>query len=427
MRLIKYPPETQWPELVRRPAIESSQLDETVRSILRDVRIQGDDALHRYSLAFDRTKINDLRVHESELKAAESKLPKELTTSILLAADNIQRFHKARIADDVKVETSPGVFCWTKRVPLQQVGIYIPGGTAPLFSTVLMLGIPAAIVGCPQVILCTPPNPDGSIHPAILFAARICGIKSIYRIGGAQAVAAMAYGTETVAPVDKIFGPGNQYVTKAKQLVNQEGIGIDFPAGPSEVMIIADGTARPEFIAADLLSQAEHGPDSQVMLVALDDQLIDAVQQSLKNQMEQLPRKGIASRSLENGYIIRLKDRSEAMRFANSYAPEHLILNTEDADQLAQEVIHAGSVFIGPWSPEAAGDYASGTNHTLPTSGFAKVYGGVSCQSFVKEITFQSITREGIHQLGPSVALMAEAEGLQGHKNAIDIRLAYEQ
>jgi len=341
---------------------------------------------------------------------------------MLLAADNIRRFHSARLSEDVRVETSPGVTCWTKRVPLQRVGIYIPGGTAPLFSSVLMLGLPAALVGCPEVILCTPPSPEGSIHPAILFAARICGIRKVFRVGGAQAIAAMAYGTETISAVDKIVGPGNRYVTKAKQLVSGQGIAIDFPAGPSEVLVVADKTANPAFIAADLLSQAEHGADSQVMLVALDPEVPGRVRAEVDKQLLTLPRRDIATQSLANGWMISFTDHQLAMEFVNAYAPEHLIINTRKPEELAAAVLHAGSVFLGAYSPEAAGDYASGTNHTLPTAGYARLYGGVSCASFVKEITFQQLTREGLNNLGPAVEEMAAAENLMGHRNAITIR-----
>lgn len=342
---------------------------------------------------------------------------------MLLAADNIQRFHQARISPEVRLETQPGVTCWTKRVPLQRVGLYVPGGSAPLFSTVLMLGLPAALVGCPEIVLCTPPSPDGTIDPAILFAAKICGIHNVFRMGGAQAIGAMAYGTRSVPAVDKIFGPGNRFVTEAKNQVRLEGIAIDFPAGPSEVLIVADDTANPAFIAADLLSQAEHGADSQVMLVSLDPGLPPRVQTEIDNQLQTLPRRDLARQALANGWMITMTNKTQAMQFVNAYAPEHLIIQTANPNQLADQVLHAGSVFLGAYSPEAVGDYASGTNHTLPTAGHARIYGGISCASFVKEITFQELTREGLVNLGPAVEEMAEAENLAGHRRAIAIRI----
>jgi len=423
MKVLLDPEESDWPRLLLRPALDIAVLDDEVRQILENVRYRGDEAVREYSRRFDNMVREDFRVSEDELAAAKDLLPKELVQAILVASDNIRRFHAARQIPDVRLDTMPGVTCWTKTVPVQRVGIYIPGGSAPLFSTVLMLGIPAALAGCPEVVLCTPGSPNGSLNPAILFAARVCGIKNVFRIGGAQAVAAMAYGTASVPAVDKIFGPGNQYVTKAKQLVSQQGVGIDFPAGPSEVLIVADATADPGFIAADLLSQAEHGADSQVVLVALDEEIIPKVREELVKQLETLPRKSFATKALQNGFIIYFPDRSQAMRFSNAYAPEHLIINTTDSDQLAKLVSNAGSVFLGPYSPEAAGDYASGTNHTLPTGGYARIYGGISCASFTKEITFQQLTREGLGRLGPSVEVMAAAEGLEGHKKAISVRL----
>ncbi len=422
MQQVNNPSPSQWPGLIRRPESDSEAITSTVQDILQQVKRRGDAAVREYSLKFDQWDAELLQVSAKELQDAESRLPRSLAQAMLLAADNIRRFHAARLSQDVHVETSPGVTCWTKRVPLQRVGIYIPGGSAPLFSSVLMLGLPAALVGCPEVILCTPPSPEGMIHPAILFAARICGISKVYRAGGAQAIAAMAYGTESIPAVDKIVGPGNRYVTKAKQLVSAEGIAIDFPAGPSEVLVVADETANPAFIAADLLSQAEHGPDSQVMLVALDPVVPGLVQVELERQLEALPRRDIATQSLANGWMLTFTDKMQAMGFVNAYAAEHLIINTRKPEELANSVIHAGSVFLGPYSPEAAGDYASGTNHTLPTAGYARLYGGVSCASFVKEITFQQLTREGLEAIGPAVEEMAAAENLMGHRNAITIR-----
>lgn len=423
MKQISHPPRDRWPELVRRPSIDTDTLEASVRNILLQVRQRGDQAVLEYSRRFDQFQGDQLKVREDELRQAESRLEPSLVQSILLAADNIRRFHGARLTPDVNIDTMPGVTCWTRRVPLQRVGIYIPGGTAPLFSTVLMLGLPAALVGCPDVILCTPPAPDGSIHPAILFAARTCGIRNIYRVGGAQAIAAMAYGTASIPAVDKIVGPGNRYVTVAKQLVSQEGVGIDFPAGPSEVLVVADDTADPAFVAADLLSQAEHGADSQVILVALSETLGLRVQAEVEQQLANLPRREVATQALANGYVVTFADESTAMDFANAYAPEHLILNTMQPDRLAEKVVNAGSVFLGAYSPEAAGDYASGTNHTLPTSGHARLYGGISCASFAKEITFQRLTREGLQALGPAVEEMASAERLEAHRRAISIRL----
>lgn len=422
MRIVNNPPLSQWPDLTRRPGSGAHSVATAVRDILRQVRLRGDEALRQYSRRFDHWDHEDMQVSERELLEAESRLPASLVRAILLAADNIKRFHRARLSEDVRVETFPGVTCWTKRIPLQRVGIYIPGGTAPLFSTVLMLGLPAALAGCPDVVLCTPPSSDGSLHPAILFAARICGIRNVFRVGGAQAIAAMAYGTKSIPAVDKIVGPGNSFVTKAKQIVSGEGIAIDFPAGPSELLIVADELANPAFVAADLLSQAEHGADSQVMLVALDAQFAVRVQTEIANQLKGLPRRDIAARSLANGWIISFADRQLAMTFVNAYAPEHLIINTRKPEELADIVLHAGSVFLGAYSPEAAGDYASGTNHALPTAGYSRLHGGVSCATFVKEVTFQQLTREGLDQLGPAIEEMATAENLIGHRNAIAIR-----
>jgi histidinol dehydrogenase len=423
MRIVNNPPETQWPELIRRPGTDNTAIAGAVLDILREVRQRGDSAVRDYSRRFDRWDAENFLVPEQELQDTESRLPRSLTQAMLLAADNIRRFHSVRLSPEVTVETLPGVTCWTKRVPIQRVGIYIPGGTAPLFSSVLMLGLPAALAGCPEVVLCTPPAPDGSVHPAILFAAKICGIRKVFRVGGAQAIAAMAYGTESIPAVDKIVGPGNRYVTQAKQLINAEGISIDFPAGPSEVLVVADESADLAFLAADLLSQAEHGADSQVILVALHPGIIAGVEAEINKQLQTLPRRDIALQALANGWMITLTDEQQAMRFVNAYAPEHLIINTRNPEILAEKVLHAGSVFLGPWSPEAAGDYASGTNHTLPTAGYARMYGGVSCASFVKEITFQQLTREGLQNLGPAVEEMAAAENLEGHRQAITIRL----
>jgi histidinol dehydrogenase len=423
MRTIQNPVPADWPELTRRPEADAATISRAVREILREVRERGDVAVREYNRRFDRFDADDFRVPAQEIQSAESRIPSSLASAMLLAAGNIQRFHQARISPEVRLETQPGVTCWTKRVPLQRVGLYVPGGTAPLFSTVLMLGLPAALVGCPEVVLCTPPSPDGTIDPAILFAAKICGIHHVFRMGGAQAIGAMAYGTRSVPAVDKIFGPGNRFVTEAKNQVRLEGIAIDFPAGPSEVLIVADDTANPAFIAADLLSQAEHGADSQVMLVSLDPGLPPQVQTEIDNQLQTLPRRDLARQALANGWMITMTDKTQAMQFVNAYAPEHLIIQTANPNQLADQVLHAGSVFLGAYSPEAVGDYASGTNHTLPTAGHARIYGGLSCASFVKEITFQELTREGLINLGPAVEEMAEAENLAGHRRAIAIRI----
>ncbi len=423
MKLITNPPPSQWPALIQRPAYDTAALAERVKEILDQVKLRGDDALREYCQKLDQWNADDLQVPDAALREAEFALPKSLTDAILVATDNIRRFHFARISPDVSVETFPGVTCWTKRVPLQRVGVYIPGGSAPLFSTVLMLGIPAALAGCPEVILCTPPSPEGLVHPAILFAARICGISKIFRVGGAQAIAAMAYGTASIPAVDKIVGPGNRYVTRAKEVVSGEGIAIDFPAGPSELLVVADASANPAFVAADLISQAEHGPDSQVILTALQPGIAEKVAAEIDRQLQDLPRRDVAAQALAGGYMITFNDQQQAMGFVNAYAPEHLIINTVNPESLAEQVVHAGSVFLGAYSPESAGDYASGTNHTLPTSGYSRLYGGISCASFVKEITFQKLTREGLAGLGPAIEEMAAAENLMGHRRAVTIRL----
>ncbi len=423
MRLITNPAPSHWPALIQRPASDTAALAERVQEILDQVKLRGDEALRTYSRLFDQWDATDLQVPDADFREAERSLPQSLTDAILIATENIRRFHSARISPDVCVETFPGVTCWTKQVPLQRVGVYIPGGSAPLFSTVLMLGIPAALAGCPEVILCTPPSSKGQVHPAILFASRICGISKIFRVGGAQAIAAMAYGTASIPAVDKIVGPGNRYVTRAKEVVSGQGIAIDFPAGPSELLVVADASANPAFVAADLISQAEHGPDSQVILVALQEGIAEKVAVEINKQLQNLPRREVAAQALAGGHMITFGDEQKAMGFVNAYAPEHLILNTRNPESLAAQVIHAGSVFLGAYSPESAGDYASGTNHTLPTAGYSRLYGGVSCASFVKEITFQKLTREGLSQLGPYIEEMAAAENLMGHRQAVTIRL----
>jgi len=423
MKTIINPSPQTWPSLAQRPQIELEYLDGAVKNILNRVKKSGDEALLEFTVQFDKVRLRDFAVSEEEIKNAVSKLDGELKEAIQTAASNIEKFHSVQKRDIVKVETMPGVECWRKGVPIQKVGIYIPGGSAPLFSTVLMLALPARLAGCEEIILCTPPSKDGSVNPAILFAAQLAGVKKIFKAGGAQAIAAMAYGTRSVPFVYKIFGPGNQYVTKAKQIVSQEGVAIDMPAGPSEVLIIADANANPSFVAADLLSQAEHGPDSQVVLVTTDKDIADKIQQEIEKQVNTLPRKDIAKEALNNSLSLLFSKEETLIEFVNLYAPEHLIINTTNNEALAEKIINAGSVFLGNYTPESAGDYASGTNHTLPTNGFAKAFGGVSLESFMKYITFQKISEKGIKIIGPVVEKMAEAEQLIGHKNSISIRL----
>ncbi|MEY3921406.1 MAG: histidinol dehydrogenase [Bacteroidota bacterium] len=423
MQIFQEPSFQQWTELVQRPVIDQAPLHKTVSKILQQVKMKGDAAVKSFSKKFDGFSPRKLLVTEKEIKDAERKISVELQQAILRAHQNITKFHTQQIEVTKKIETSEGVYCWRKSVPIQRVGFYIPGGSAPLFSTVLMLGIPAQIVGCKQIVLSTPAGKDGQIHPAILYAASLVGVKEIYKAGGAQAIAAMAYGTESIAKVDKIFGPGNQYVTAAKQLVQLDGMAIDMPAGPSEVCIIADDTAVPAFIAADLLAQAEHGPDSQVMLVTNNLKIIDETAKELHIQVTQLERKTIAEKALENSKSILLKETDSIIAFVNQYAPEHLIIASDEPQQFVDGIVNAGSVFIGNYTPESAGDYASGTNHTLPTNGFAKSYSGVSVDSFVKKITYQQISRNGISKLGNTIIIMAEAEGLDAHANAVKIRL----
>lgn len=412
-----------WKEIIKRPQLELEFLDSSVRNVMNRVKKSGDEALREFTLQFDKVAITNLQVTDAELAVANESLSNPLKDAIRTAAANIEKFHAAQKRDVLKIETMPGVTCWRQAVPIDKVGIYIPGGSAPLFSTVLMLGIPAKLAGCGEVILCTPPDKQGNINAAILFAAQLVGVTQIFKVGGAQAIAAMAFGTQTIPNVYKIFGPGNQYVTKAKQLVMEEGLAIDMPAGPSEVLVMADETAEPSFIAADLLSQAEHGEDSQVMLVLNNDSLLPAIEAAITSQLNALPRKAIAEKSLANSRVVVFNDQQQALTFINAYAPEHLILNIEQADAVAGKITNAGSVFIGNYSPEAIGDYASGTNHTLPTNGFARAYAGVALESFMKYITFQQLTKEGILNLGPVVEAMADAEELAGHKNAVSVRL----
>ncbi len=418
----RYPDKKQLEEILQRPAMDSAVLLDVVKPIMAAVKLEGDVASLKFTRQFDKALLNYQKVEAREILDAEWQVSDDLKEAILVAASNIEKFHRSQVYQEPVVETMPGVKCWRKSLPIEKVGLYVPGGSAPLFSTVLMLGIPAKIAGCQELILCTPPDKDGAVHPAILFAAQVAGIRDVYKIGGAQAIAAMTYGTNEIIKVDKIFGPGNQYVTAAKQLAQMEGVAIDMPAGPSEVLVIADNDAPAAYVAADLLSQAEHGPDSQVILVSWSEKVIEAVQEQLAIQLEALPRKDIAAKALSNSKICLVNNVEEAMEISNGYAPEHLILAVKDAESLAEQVRHAGSVFLGYYTPESAGDYASGTNHTLPTNGFARSYSGVSVDSFVKKITFQHITQQGIELLGPTVATMAAAEQLAAHERAVLVR-----
>lgn len=424
MQIIKYPAKEEWSNLLRRPALDVEALRDTVNTVLQRVRTEGDRAVMEYEALFDKVELSSLLVTPEEMEEGTSRVAPELKAAIELAHANIGTFHAAQQFEGKRVETQPGVICWQKALPIEKVGLYIPGGTAPLFSTVLMLATPARIAGCREIVLCTPPGRDGHIHPAILYAARVAGVNRIYKIGGVQAIAAMAYGTESVPKVYKIFGPGNQYVTAAKQQVSLRDVAIDMPAGPSEVEVLADATANPIFVAADLLSQAEHGVDSQAVLVTTDEALLEQVQQEVGKQLAQLPRKEIAARSLENSKLILVKNMDEAMALTNEYAPEHLIIETADYLTLAGQVTNAGSVFLGHLSPESAGDYASGTNHTLPTNGYAKAYSGVSLDSFIRKVTFQEISSEGIRAIGAAIETMAANEHLDAHRNAVTVRLA---
>jgi histidinol dehydrogenase len=423
MKTIIFPGKEKWESLCQRPAIEKENLTDTVSEIIRSVRSESDKALLRFAEKFDGAAISNLRVTQDEFDEAKKIIPEKIKDAITVARKNIELFHKSQLSAEPAVETMKGVRCWRKSIPIEKVGLYIPGGTAPLFSTVLMLGIPAEIAGCSEIVLCTPPSANGKVNPYILYAADLIGITSVFKTGGAQAVAAMAYGTQTVPKVYKIFGPGNQYVTRAKELVQLDGVAIDMPAGPSEVLVIADKEANPVFVAADLLSQAEHGPDSQVIMCTDNQELIELVTAEITHQIKSLPRKEIALKALENSSFILLNSLQECIEFSNLYAPEHLIINTQNYETLSASVVNAGSVFLGIYSCESAGDYASGTNHTLPTNGYARNYSGVSIDSFMKKITFQEISREGILKLGPSIEIMAEAEMLDAHKNAVIVRL----
>ena len=423
MKIFINPSRTTWPQLTARPQLALEFLESSVRNIFNRVKKSGDNALRELTLQFDKVNVGDLVVSKEEFQNAEKSLLSPLKEAIKTAAANIEKFHSAQKRDSVKIETTPGVTCWRRAVPIEKIGIYIPGGSAPLFSTVLMLGVPARLAKCSQVILCSPPDKSGEINPAILYAAQLVGINRVFKVGGAQAVAAMAFGTESIERVYKIFGPGNQYVTKAKQLATEEGIAIDLPAGPSEVLIMADESSNPAFVAADLLSQAEHGEDSQVILVVNNQNLVQPIQKEIEEQLKDLPRKAIAEKALIHSRAIVVDDLSEAIAFVNEYAPEHLIVNMKDASGIATQIVNAGSVFLGNYSPEAIGDYASGTNHTLPTNGYAKAFAGVALESFMKFITYQELTKEGILALGPVVERMAEAEQLIGHKRAVEVRI----
>ncbi len=423
MKVFNEPSINEWASILARPTIDAAQLNDKVNAIIKEVVVGGDDAIKKFTLQFDRVSINEFKVTAEKIAAAENLISAGLKTAIQLAKVNIEVFHHSQIQKVERIETMPGVWCWRKSVGIEKVGIYIPGGSAPLFSTVLMLGVPAKMAGCKEIILCTPPNEQGEIHPAILYAASLVGVTAICSVGGAQAIAAMAYGTATIPKVHKIFGPGNQYVTAAKQLVQQNGMAIDMPAGPSEVCVWADENAIPSFVAADLLSQAEHGPDSQVILIANNTVIVEAIQREIDLQLTVLPRKEFAAKALANSKAIILSNQDKAIDLINAYAPEHLILAVDNALQIADKIINAGSVFIGNYSPESVGDYASGTNHTLPTNGYAKSYSGVSLDSFVKKITFQQLTERGLMNIAPTVIEMAEAEGLQAHSNAVSVRL----
>lgn len=423
MQIIKYPSTKDWEQILSRPVLDNAHLFGTVNDILSDVKKRGDKAVLEYEAKFDKVNLKQLAVSDQEIREAENLVGEELKNAILSAKKNIETFHLSQKIDIKKIETTKGVVCWQKGVGIEKVGLYIPGGTAPLFSTVLMLAIPARIAGCKEIILCTPPDKEGNINPAILFAAQTAGVDKIFKAGGTQAIGAMAYGTETIPKVYKIFGPGNQYVTAAKQLVSLKDVAIDMPAGPSEVEVIADKSANPAFIAADLLSQAEHGADSQVILVTACEDIIPEVNAELEKQLALLPRKELAEKALGNSKVILLKDSKEIIELTNTYAPEHLIIETSDYMELSEQITNAGSVFLGHFTPESAGDYASGTNHTLPTNGYARAYSGVNLDSFIKKITFQEISQEGIQNLGSTIEIMAENEQLYAHKNAVTLRL----
>lgn len=423
MNIIRYPERSEWKEILKRSALHTEDIRDAVNTIINKVRTEGDRAIIAYEEQFDKVKLESLAVDETEFKEAENMIAPELKEAIRQASANIRTFHAAQRFESKKIETTPGVTCWQKAVAIEKVGLYVPGGTAPLFSTVLMLAIPAQIAGCKEIVLCSPPGQKGKIHPAILYAARMAGVKKVFKAGGVQAIAAMAYGTESIPKVYKIFGPGNQYVTVAKQQVSLREVAIDMPAGPSEVAVLADGTASPVYVASDLLSQAEHGADSQAILITTSEQLLEKTKAEVEHQLATLPRKALTELSLRSSKLILVKDLAEAIDMINEYAPEHLIIETQNYRDVAEQIVNAGSVFMGPYAPESAGDYASGTNHTLPTNGYAKAYSGVSLDSFIRKITFQEITKEGIRRLGPAIQILAANEQLDAHKNAVTVRL----
>lgn len=423
MKTIQFPNEESWAELLKRPTRTYKDIENTVHDVFKHIQEKGDEAVIEYTNKFDGIDLQHYKVSPSELDKASKEVSDQLKTAIQLAKSNIYKFHEAQKTSPVRVETQPGVTCWQAKKPIQKVGLYIPGGTAPLFSTILMLAVPAKIAGCSEIVLCTPPDKNGEINPVTLYTAQLCGVEDIYKVGGIQAVGAMTFGTETVPKVYKIFGPGNQYVTVAKQVATTYDVSIDMPAGPSELLVVADESANPEFVASDLLSQAEHGSDSQVVLVSTDETTINLVKAAITEQLESLPRQAIATKAIENSKFILVKDRDTALKLIDYYGPEHFIISTTDDDFYVENINNAGSVFIGKYTPESAGDYASGTNHTLPTNGYAKQYSGVNLDSFNKAITYQKITEEGVKIIGEAVELMAEAEGLQAHKNAMTLRL----
>ena len=423
MNIIRYPKREDWASITERPQLDTSTLNATVSNILGDIKANGDEAVRKYEEMFDHVRLDSLAVSENEIEEAWNSVPTELRQAIELAHANISSFHEAQHFNGVKVETAPGVTCWQKSLPIEKVGLYIPGGTAPLFSTVLMLATPARIAGCREIVLCTPPDRNGNVNPAILVAARVAGVSKIFKTGGVQAIGAMAYGTESVPKVYKIFGPGNQYVMAAKQQVSLHDAAIDMPAGPSEVCVVADNSCDAAFVAADLLSQAEHGIDSQVLLISTSEEFIQKVEREIESQLALLPRKDMAAKALENSKFVLVADDDEAMDLANTYAPEHLILPSDNFDTLAAKVINAGSVFLGRYACESAGDYASGTNHTLPTHGYALAYNGVNLDSYNRKITFQHLTREGVQSIGKAVVVMAENELLEAHANAMRVRM----
>lgn len=426
MKIFKHPQPCEWADIVERPHMDVSSLGATVSAVLQDVKTRGDEAVKEYEEKFDHARLTDLAVSQDEMDEAERLVSAELKEALILAHANIERFHAAQAFQSIKVETAPGVTCWQKSVPIEKVGLYIPGGTAPLFSTVLMLATPAKLAGCEEIVLCTPPNKGGKVHPAILVAARIAGVSKIFKAGGAQAIGAMAYGTQSVPKVYKIFGPGNQYVMAAKQQVSLHDVAIDMPAGPSEVCVIADAHADAKLAAADLLSQAEHGIDSQVLLICTEERKMEEIREQVERQLEALPRRDIAAQSLANSRLVLVNDTREAMALSNAYAPEHLILATDDYEQLAGLVVNAGSVFLGKYACESAGDYASGTNHTLPTHGYATAYSGVNLDSYHRKVTFQHLSRKGVESIGKAVVTMAENEQLEAHANAMRLRMSQE-